>query len=75
MDPLEQRAHLVLRGDERAAQLPERLALRRERGIPEHVGDQAGDQALAAFTEELAAGSDLPTGLAVYSAGGFSSPS
>ena len=56
MDAREQRTHVVFRGDEGAAQMLERLPLRGKGRVPEHIGEQAGDQALAAFAEELGTG-------------------
>ena len=64
MDAREPLAHLGFRRDEDAAQLLQRLLLSGERGVPEHVREQAGDQALAALPKELGAGRDLAARLA-----------
>ena len=53
MDALEALAHLAFRSDQGTAQLLERLARRRDVRVPQHIGEQAGDQGLAAFAEEL----------------------
>ena len=53
MDALEALAHLAFRSDQGAAQLLKRLVRRRDLWFPQHIGEQAGDQGLAAFAEEL----------------------
>ncbi len=46
MDRLQQLAHPVLRGDELALQGAQGLACGRDRRVPEHVGEEAGDEVL-----------------------------
>jgi hypothetical protein len=62
VDAREPVAHLAFRCDQGTAQLLERLVLRRDLRVPQHVGEQTGDQCLAALAEKLGAGRNVPTG-------------
>ncbi len=64
MHVLQQLAHLVLRGDQQAAQGAQGLVAGRAGRVPQDVGQQAGDEALAGLAEELGAGGELAAGLA-----------
>ena len=55
-DGAEQLAHLVLWRHDAAAQGAERLLGGGQVRVPQHVGEQAGDEAAPAFAEELGAG-------------------